>query len=325
MPAPSDGYTTRGLPPPPAVSTTTIPMAGLLVDVYGLDELPASPSAPVTCLWLLHPRTRTRGRMHDIAARTVKAWHGSPEAGKRGLVALCFDMPNHGTRVVSERANGAWAAGNDTHAIDMLGMVKGARADMSGLMDVVAGYLGRENVDGHVVLGWSLGGHAAWQAWLGEERVDAAVSVIGSPDFMGLMGGRAAGSKLDCGAQFLGSRFFPRDLVAVCKANDPKGFLFSDSPLPQLPLSEAERSRLSALVDSRGLRSKKLLLLSGGDDQLVPHKFTAPFVKVLAEVGGLQVDDRVFDGVGHWFSAEMVEQAVEFLVKAVGEGPRPKI
>jgi hypothetical protein len=52
-------------------------------------------------------------------------------------------------------------------------------------MDVVGGYLGRSGkVDGHVCLGWSLGGHAAWEAWLGEGRLDAVVSVVGCPDFM---------------------------------------------------------------------------------------------------------------------------------------------
>jgi hypothetical protein len=184
-------YTTRGLPPPPDVSIKTIPMAGLLVDVYGLDELSAvSASAPISCLWLLHPRNRTRARMGDIAKRTVHAYNehlkqqSDEPAQSRGLIALAFDMPNHGTRLVSDQANLAWDRGNETHAIDMLGMVKGSRADMSGLMDVVSGYIGRE-VDGHVVLGWSLGGHAAWQAWIGEPRIDAAVAVVGCPDFMG--------------------------------------------------------------------------------------------------------------------------------------------
>lgn len=181
-------YVTRGLPPPPEVSKKTIPMAGLLVDVYGLDELP-SPSAPITCLWLLHPRLRTRARMSDIASRTVHAYnehvkqHPLPAPG-RGFLALAFDMPNHGTRLVSDEANHAWDKGNENHAIDMLGMVKGGRADMSGLIDVVGGYLRRE-VTGHLVLGWSLGGHSAWEAWAGEERIDAAVAVVGCPDFMG--------------------------------------------------------------------------------------------------------------------------------------------
>lgn len=185
METPDDpAYVTKGLPPPPNVSMTTIPMAGLLVDVYGLDELPSSPSIPITCFWLLHPRTRTRARMRDIACRVLHAYHQTPSASRRGLIALAFDMPNHGTRLVSDKANGTWSKGNDTHAIDMLGMVKGGRADMTGLMDVVGGYVGRR-VDGHVCLGWSLGGHAAWEAWVGESRVDAVVVVVGCPDFMG--------------------------------------------------------------------------------------------------------------------------------------------
>lgn len=178
------GYATRGLPPPPQVSVTTIPMAGLLVDVYGLEEL--RPSVPVSCLWLLHPRTRTRARMRDIASRVVGAYNDSNDAADRGLVALAFDMPNHGTRMVSEAANGAWDEGNERHAVDMMGAVKGGRCDMSGLMDVAEGYLGRE-VRGHACLGWSLGGHAAWQAWVREERLDAVVVVVGCPDFPGAL------------------------------------------------------------------------------------------------------------------------------------------
>lgn len=183
-PQADDEYKTPGLPPPPAVSKTTMPMSGLLVDVYGLEEL-TSPDIPITILWLLHPRGRKRARMSDIASRTIAAYNDHvPHSSTRGLVALAFDMPNHGTRCVSAPANGAWKDGNVTHAIDMMGMVKGARADMSGLMDVVEGYLGRR-VEGNVVLGWSLGGHAAWQAWMGEERVDGVVVIVGCPDFVG--------------------------------------------------------------------------------------------------------------------------------------------
>lgn len=179
-------YTTRGMPPAPEISKTTVPMAGLLVDIYGLEELPPALTSPVSCLWLLHPRTRTRARMEDIAKRTLAAWHSHPVSAKRGLVALAFDMPNHGSRLVSEQANRAWDEddGNEQHALDMMGIIKGGKSDMAALMDLVAGYLGRDNVDGHVCLGWSLGGHSAWQAWFGEERIDAAVVVVGCPDYM---------------------------------------------------------------------------------------------------------------------------------------------
>ena len=164
---------------------STIPMAGLLVDTFGLAELPSDPSAPVSCLWLLHPRGSARRRMHDIARRVVHAYHQTPSASTRGLIALAFDMPNHGSRMVSKTGNLTWQSGNETHAIDMMGAVKGGVCDMSGLMDVVGAYIRRPNVDGHVCLGWSLGGHAAWEAWIGETRLDAVVSVVGCPDYMG--------------------------------------------------------------------------------------------------------------------------------------------
>ncbi|KAG5658127.1 hypothetical protein KAF25_007078 [Fusarium avenaceum] len=326
----ADTYATKGLPAPPEISVKTIPMAGLLVDVYGLDEL--HPNAPVSCLWLLHPRTRTRARMNDIARRTIAAWTSHAGANpKRGLIALSFDMPNHGTRLVSESANVAWDKGNSTHAIDMFGMVKGGVADMSGLMDLVSGYLGRE-IDAHVCLGWSLGGHSAWQAFFGEKRIDAAVVIIGCPDFAGLLGDRAAQAKLDCGAAFIGSKYFPKDLTQTCNSHDPKALLFGTSPIPSPSLSATEQARLRPILDER-IRGKKLLLCSGGDDALVPYAKTKPFAMLLKEAvgehgwyrdGGVEMDDRVYEGVGHKFSADMVEDAVRFLVNAVGKGPRGK-
>ncbi|KAF4335883.1 hypothetical protein FBEOM_10257 [Fusarium beomiforme] len=328
-PAMANKYVTQGLPAAPEISLKTLPMAGLLVDIYGLDELP--PNVPVSCLWLLHPRTRSRETMNDIARRTVGAWGAHAGANpKRGLIALTFDMPNHGTRMVSESANHPWSKGNTTHALDMFGMVKGGVSDMSGLMDLVSGYLGLE-IDGHVCLGWSLGGHGAWQAFFGEERIDAAVVIIGCPDFTGLMCGRAAGSKLDCGTDFIGSKYFPKDLIEICSKHDPKAVCFGTSPIPS-SLSSAEQTRLRAILDER-VRGKKLLLCSGGDDELVPYANTKDFATLLKDAvgekgwyrdGGLEVDDRVYEGIGHKFSPKMVEDAVQFLVNAVERRPRNK-
>jgi hypothetical protein len=38
----------------------------------------------------------------------------------------------------------------------------------------------------------------------------------------------------------------------------------------------------------------------------------------------VELDDRVYEGVGHKFSADMVKDAVRFLVNAVEKGPRGK-
>ncbi|CAM1500558.1 Fc.00g097200.m01.CDS01 [Cosmosporella sp. VM-42] len=313
----ADGYATKGLPPPPSISKTTIPMAGLLVDVYGLDELPAG--VLVDCLWLLHPRTRTRARMSDIACRTIAAWNVHPSSSSRGLIALAFDMPNHGTRHIGEKSTLAWDGGNDNHAIDMMAMVKGGVSDMSGLMDLVEGYLGRR-VDRHACLGWSLGGHSAWQAWFGEKRIEAAVVIVGCPDFMGLMSDRAKTANLDCGDAFFCSNYFPRSLVDTCLRVDPKGYLFGALPIPDLPLSTSEKARLRPILDEK-IMKKKLLLCSGEDDNLVPYANSTPILNFLKDAvegwhkeGGVVMEDRIYAGVGHRFSKGMVEDAVRFLV-----------
>jgi hypothetical protein len=113
------------LPLPPKTSVHTLQMAGLPVDVYGLADLPPT-ATHVSCLWLHHPRTRSKEYMADIAARCVGAWNarllGSSRGvdgdgdggsdgeigGERGLIALAYDQRNHGGRVVDEKANGAW-------------------------------------------------------------------------------------------------------------------------------------------------------------------------------------------------------------------------
>ena len=190
------------LPPPPPISRRTIHIAGILVDVYGLAELKrpgesSEDASSVTLLWLHHPRLRAKEDMADIAARAIAGWNdylcgpaasGQP-IGRHGLVALAFDQRNHGTRLVEPRANEAWRQGNPTHAQDMFGIIAGTVADTRGLMDMVEGYLfadGKTVVTNHVFLGVSLGGHSGWQLMFTDERVKAAVLVVGCPDFMGM-------------------------------------------------------------------------------------------------------------------------------------------
>lgn len=164
---------------------TTIPIAGLLVDVYGLKELPIG--VPITCLWLLHPRTYTRTAMQDIASRAITTWkkYSSALSRDRDLLALAFDMPNHGSRMVSEEGNMAWDEGNTTHGMDMLGMIKRATQDLGVLLDLIDGYVMRGPIERHIALGWSLGGHVAWGAWFSEPRIDAAVVMLGCPNYVG--------------------------------------------------------------------------------------------------------------------------------------------
>lgn len=85
---------TAGLAPPPAVSMKTIAVTGILVDVFGLEELP-SPSAltHVSVLWLHNPRLGDRTRMAPIAKRVVAEYNKArPSGSTRGLIAAAFGM-----------------------------------------------------------------------------------------------------------------------------------------------------------------------------------------------------------------------------------------
>ncbi|KAK0719744.1 hypothetical protein B0H67DRAFT_484770 [Lasiosphaeris hirsuta] len=331
------------LPPVPSISMRTVHMTGLLVDVYGLDEL-APGATRVSCLWLHHQRLRSKEHMADIASRCIAAWNsardeGSTATDSRGLIALAFDQRNHGTRQVHEPANMAWKKGNATHAQDMFGVTSGAVADQSVLLDAVGGYLfheqkatgGERDIDQHLALGISLGGHSVWQLMFADPRVRAAVIVIGCPDFMSLMSNRARKSKLptypmakgDAGtASFIGSKDFPPSLVDACAKFDPKGILFGTSSVPKSPSGSPDESLKQCLHER--LEGKKFLLCSGGDDRLVPYSCSVPFLDWLKEATGVSfkeeaifIEDKVYPGIGHEFSADMVKDAVQFIVDAV--------
>lgn len=64
----------------------------------------------------------------------------------------------------------------------------GTAMDTSLLIDHLESYIfhgpDHHSIDQHLVMGISLGGHAAWQVLFNDERVTAAVVIIGCPDYM---------------------------------------------------------------------------------------------------------------------------------------------
>lgn len=105
----------------PTISRRTLTIAGLLCNIYGLDELSPSISS-LACLWLLHPRLQTQECMAPIAASILGDYNARRrkrgENGK-GLIAVSLDQRNHGSRKVDARANESWRGGNERHAQDM--------------------------------------------------------------------------------------------------------------------------------------------------------------------------------------------------------------
>ncbi|KAK5049344.1 hypothetical protein LTR84_004273 [Exophiala bonariae] len=341
--APNTGATAHSVEHPEPISAVEVHIAGILVTVFGLSELPpASESASVSALWLLHPRLQTKACMAPFAAHLITEWntHRSNNISgtkSRGLIAISFDQRNHGSRLASPLANEAWRGGNENHALDMYSSYAGTAQDTSLLLDYLPGYIfpdSTRTIDHNVVLGISLGGHAAWHVIAHDPRFSAAIPVIGCPDYARLMADRARLSKRkhwleSQGRKFLGSPDFPPSLIQSLRRTDPAAFISShlrDTPTEQAFLSTSsltadDRAALAPVM-ARCFGNKRILVLSGGDDKLVSYAHSKPFLDWLKRSsaeggwfngGDLHLEDHVFDGVGHEVPASMVEKMVVFV------------
>jgi len=108
--------------------------------------------------------------------------------------------------------------------------------------------------------------------------------------------------------------------------NDPKGIFFGTSPVPDI--SVPADAKAHKILHER-LRGKKFLLCSGGADKLVPYRCAEPFLTWFKQLTGnwypeegVIVDDRVYEGVGHSFSADMVRDSVKFVLEVMSEAEK---
>jgi pimeloyl-ACP methyl ester carboxylesterase len=207
--------------------------------------------------------------------------------------------------------------------------------DTSLLLEYLPAYafpLDEKQITTNLVLGVSLGGHAAWHCVMNDSRISAAVIVVGCPDYMALMGDRARRTKLKtwtssepAGSEFWGSSDFPTSLVRAVQLYDPASLLISELDVKDEDRlgdpSTAEKERLRPIMESR-LAGRKILTLSGGADQLVPYSCGEPFLKFLKNAiapgswfsgQGTYLEDVVFDGIAHEFTSTMKGRAISFI------------
>ncbi|KIV82035.1 hypothetical protein PV11_04173 [Exophiala sideris] len=340
---PPTGSTAHSIPHPEPISAATYHIAGILTTVFGLNELPQG-TTDVAVLWLLHPRLQTQKCMAPFAAHFITEWnnHSSKHPkSKKGLIAVSFDQRNHGTREVSAIANEAWRSGNEHHAQDMFSCYAGTALDTSLLLDYLSGYIfphSERRIVQNLVMGISLGGHAAWHCVMQDPRITAAIVTIGCPDYSRLMADRARLSKrktwLDTqGREFLGSSDFPPALVETVRKSDPAGLLWSGSGLNRRPgqehlhdeITSEEKAKIMPTM-VRCFGNKRILNLSGGSDKLVNYSHSKPFLDWLKksigkggwfEGGDLYLEDIVYEGVGHDVPPAMVEPMVKFVIETL--------
>ena len=221
-------------------------------------------------------------------------------------------------------------------------MTDGTAMDTSQLLTYAPSYIFPMNshtITQNMVLGISLGGHAAWQCLFHDPRITTAIIIIGCPDYVRLMSDRARLSKLDSwtksfpkGSEFFGSKDFPNGLIEAVEKYDPAGLLLGDvasrnDDLYSREPSVMERRGLVPIMKST-LQGKRVLNMAGGADKLVPYKCAEPFLRWLKNAtspngwfkeGGVVLEDIVFDGVKHEMSPGMVKEVHRFVCETLDQ------
>ncbi|KAI0029763.1 Alpha/Beta hydrolase protein [Vararia minispora EC-137] len=274
-------------------------VGGLRVNVFAKAGLRYASAEPVVVLIALHGRLGSADNM-EATAHGMLQWAEEKRAAgakQRDLVFVTFDQRNHGSRIVDPHANGAWSKDadehNERHAVDMYSIQTGTARDVSFVLDFLPAYLfpdDERTVAEWALMGVSLGGHAVWLALKDEPRVRIGIPIIGCPDYMTLMQLRA-----DKQGVSLGPPYMPASLRATVHASDP----------PHASYRAADRSN--------PYFGKKILVLSGADDVLVPWSASRAFVDalVVGEHGRKEV--MLLEGVGHQYTEAMKWEAFRFV------------
>ncbi|KAJ3800670.1 Alpha/Beta hydrolase protein [Lentinula aff. detonsa] len=272
-------------------------VGGLPVQVYSSIESDAS--KPVFILFFLHGRMGKADNLEPFIMPIYQDLVGSAKVLDQDLVVVTFDHRNHGGRSIDDKANQGWdedeSRSNVRHGIDMFAIQDGSARDVSFLIDYLPAYLYPESerkISGWGLAGVSLGGHSTWTALAKDPRIQVGIPIIGCPDYLTLISKRAAkfGISLDSA-----SKYFPESLLTLIRKETPPStpYLMEDVSNPFF--------------------GKKILVLSGGADPLVPWDASQSFVEKLA-VGPLGYKKVVVQpNTGHTVTPEMVKEFLEFL------------
>ncbi len=182
---------------------------------------------------------------------------------------------------------------------------RGTARDISLLIDYLPMYLfpaDERTIAQYMVTGVSLGGHSTWLALRDDTRLRVGIPIIGCPDYKALLSARVDGFKAgnNGGAK---EPVVPKSLWRLVDAVDPIASDYTGNDPSTNPFI-----------------GKKILVLTGANDTLVPPAYTRPFVDALqvGPDGALEMVDQ--PGAGHEVTDEMIRRTGEWIWKHVLAG-----
>jgi len=298
------------LPPAtPRSSITIIAISGLEVYIYGLGELVNKSNVEIGVLYLAHGRTRSYIDTEDQAHEVLDKYRQVPREKKVELIAVAFDMRNHGKREISKGSNLAWTEGNEEHALDILSIIDGSALDFALIMSYLPAYLPQFTKFHNIMSGVSLGGHICWRIAdrVPKGQIEGMIIIIGSPDVSSLLFGRLGVALPDDTQEVYKIKYSELEPVMTEQQKErwPKAF--------HEIIAEQDRKVADEFPEI------PLLVMGGKKDTLVPVKYTEPWMKKRSYD---EVEFFVQDNIGHACSTTMVSKMSAWLSNffAVGEG-----
>lgn len=134
-----------------------------------------------------------------------------------------------------------------------------------------------------IASGLSLGGHVTWNILAEDPRITAAIIIVGSPNLTNMLldrlGGYTSASDVPNG-----TKEWPQSIEKLYQVRDDR---------------------------LKKISGKKILILNGAVDPLVPSKFTRPWIENYAvnnDVTFIEQEEN-----GHWLSYQMMDKIVDWV------------
>ncbi|KAI0293807.1 Alpha/Beta hydrolase protein [Russula brevipes] len=208
----------------------------------------------------------------------------------RDFIVVTFEHRNHGKRLVDERANLGWSHNPEEHnerqATDLYGMIMGAVKDISFLIDFLPAYLfpnDERTIGEWVLAGFSLGAHVTWLGLRHEPRIRIGIPISGCPDYLALIEQHAERLGIPCVPPYI-----PASLRALVRAHG------------------------TVAAPAGTFVGKRVLVLAGADDKLVPWAASRAFVEALDVGRGGRKEVVLLPGVKHELTDGMREEMFRF-------------
>jgi len=305
----------------------TLNVAGLLTTVYAPSHLRNKRSSESVVVLFFLGNRKAPIDLIDPTAQAAFAWVAEKQASSkqnpRDFIVVTFEHRNHGKRLVDERANLGWSLKPEEHnerqATDLYGMIMGAVNDISFLIDFLPAYLfpnDERTIGEWVLAGFSLGAHVTWlglrhgtptalahhvpknaahtarppifllisrnPAFL-EPRIRIGIPISGCPDYLALIEQHAERLGIPCVPPYI-----PASLRALVRAHG------------------------TVAAPAGTFVGKRVLVLAGADDKLVPWAASRAFVEALDVGRGGRKEVVLLPGVKHELTDGMREEMFRF-------------